>query len=215
MREIMIACVLLGCGPMYAPPQTAQPAPTVTQEPPAGDDDPAAPTSEEGAGAPAPRPHAPPMPPAPRPSNLSAEASAFVAAHNKVRAQHCAGPLTWSAKLADAAQRWANTLRDRGCKFEHTQNNVYGENLAGGTIGALDAGSTVAMWYDEQKQYRFGSGGFSMDTGHFTQVVWRGTTQLGCGHSQCNGNDIFVCEYDPPGNYEGEYDKNVMPVGCK
>ena len=70
------------------------------------------------------------------------------------------------------------------------------------------------MWYDEIKQYRFPDGGFSMQTGHFTQVVWRGTTQVGCGHSQCNGNDIWVCEYDPPGNWEGQYRENVLPTAA-
>ena len=71
------------------------------------------------------------------------------------------------------------------------------------------------MWYDEIAQYRFPDGGFSMETGHFTQVVWRGTTQVGCGHSQCKGNDIWVCNYDPAGNWDGQYRENVLPRGCK
>jgi hypothetical protein len=45
--------------------------------------------------------------------------------------------------------------------------------------------------------------------------VWRGTTQLGCGMAQCGGNDIWVCNYDPPGNYQNEYKTNVLPTGCK
>jgi len=45
--------------------------------------------------------------------------------------------------------------------------------------------------------------------------VWRGTTEVGCGHSRCNGMDVWVCEYDPPGNWEGQYRENVLPVGCK
>ena len=70
------------------------------------------------------------------------------------------------------------------------------------------------MWYDEIAQYRFPDGGFSMQTGHFTQVVWRGTKRVGCGRSQCKGMDIYVCEYDPPGNWEGQYRDNVRPRGC-
>lgn len=141
-------------------------------------------------------------------------AQRFVDAHNKARAQHCAAPLTWSTKLAAAAQKWADALRDQGCTFGHS-GGPYGENLAAGTIGALDPESTVAFWYDEIKQYKFPDGGFSMKTGHFTQLVWRGTKQLGCGHSQCKGNDIWVCEYDPPGNWDGEYRTNVLPKGCR
>ena len=58
-------------------------------------------------------------------------------------------------------------------------------------------------------------GGFSMKTGHFTQVVWRGTTAVGCGRSQCNGLDVWICQYDPPGNVEGQYRDNVRPTGCR
>ena len=224
MRATMIACLLLGCGQMYDRPGQGQQTPQQTsqqtsqpQGPPGGGEatDPSTAQDPPNPGNPTAVAPVPPAPPAPAGQALSAEAAGYVAAHNKVRAQHCAGALTWSPKLASVAQAWANSLRDRGCKFEHSQNNAYGENLAGGTIGMLDPNATVAMWYEELKDYNFASGGFSMQSGHFTQVVWRGTTQLGCGRSQCNGSDIIVCEYDPPGNFEGEYAKNVLPVGCK
>jgi len=142
------------------------------------------------------------------------DAAAWVAAHNRFRALHCAGELAWSAKLAQVAQRWANALRDRSCSFEHS-GGAYGENLAAGTTGTLDPATVVKMWYDEVADYRFPDGGFSMKTGHFTQVVWRGTTQIGCGRSQCKGLDIFVCEYSPAGNWEGQYRDNVKPRGCR
>ena len=141
-------------------------------------------------------------------------AQQIVDAHNQVRAKHCAAPLTWAPKLAQVAQRWANALRDKGCAFGHS-NGSYGENLAAGTTGMLDAEAVVKMWYDEVAHYKFPDGGFSMETGHFTQLVWRGTTQVGCGRSQCKGMDIWVCEYDPPGNWEGQYRDNVRPVGCR
>jgi uncharacterized protein YkwD len=138
----------------------------------------------------------------------------MVDAHNRVRAKHCAGPLTWSPKLAQVAQRWASSLRDKGCAFGHS-NGSYGENLAAGSTGLLDPEAVVKMWYDELAQYKFPNGGFAMQTGHFTQVVWRQTTQVGCGRSQCKGMDIWVCEYDPPGNWEGQYRENVLPLGCR
>jgi uncharacterized protein YkwD len=137
-----------------------------------------------------------------------------VVAHNAARVKHCAGALTWSSKLAAYAQNWADTLKSKGCVFGHSGGN-YGENLAAGTEGVLDPEATVAMWYDEIKQYKFPDGGFSMKTGHFTQLVWRSTTHVGCGHVACRGNDIWVCEYDPPGNYDGEYRTNVLPPNCK
>jgi len=142
------------------------------------------------------------------------EAAQWVEAHNRLRARHCAAALTWSTKLAELAQRWANALRDRGCQFGHSHGTT-GENLAAGTIGTLDPGTVVKMWYDEIAQYHFPDGGFSPSTGHFTQVVWRATRRVGCGHSQCKGMDILVCEYDPAGNWEGQYRDNVLPRGCK
>jgi pathogenesis-related protein 1 len=145
------------------------------------------------------------------PADLS---SPFVAAHARVRAKHCAPPLTWSPKLAEYAQHWADSLKAHRCSFEHS-NGQYGENLAAGTIGALDPAGTVDYWYSEIKDYKFPDGGFSMKTGHFTQLVWKSTTQVGCGHAQCNGLDLWVCEYDPPGNVEGEYRANVLPPNCR
>jgi uncharacterized protein YkwD len=141
--------------------------------------------------------------------------TAIVDAHNAVRAKHCAGPLTWSPKLAAVAQDWANSLKAQGCKFGHKPRNQYGENLAAGTSGTLDGRAVADMWYDEVKLYKFPDGGFSMQTGHFTQVVWRQTTQLGCAMTSCNGMDIWVCEYDPPGNVDTMYRQNVLQTGCR
>jgi pathogenesis-related protein 1 len=141
-------------------------------------------------------------------------AQRFVDAHNADRAKHCAKPLAWSNDIAKVAQAWADTLRAKGCVFQHS-NGSYGENLAAGTAGMLDPEAVTKMWYDEGASYNFRSGGFSMTTGHFTQVVWRGTTSIGCGHTTCNGNDIWVCNYDPAGNVEGEYKDNVLAPGCK
>src|SRR6476469_8569813 len=76
-------------------------------------------------------------------------AAAWIKAHNEARAKHCAPPLEWSPTIAKVAQSWANQLKAKGCVFGHSGNPKYGENLAAGTIGALDPESTVGMWYDE------------------------------------------------------------------
>jgi uncharacterized protein YkwD len=162
-----------------------------------------------------PQPAAAPADPAPpAPSDF---ASAMLAEHNRYRARHCAPPLTWSAEIAERAQHWADRLRDHGCGLEHS-HGPYGENLAAATAGLLDTAAVVAMWYREIEAYDFKRGGFSMQTGHFTQVVWRGTARLGCARSTCggaDGADVWVCNYDPPGNYEGQFRDNVRPQGCK
>jgi len=138
----------------------------------------------------------------------------LLAAHDRVRAQHCAPPLTWSAELAATAQEWADGLVARGCVLEHSRSTL-GENLAMATTGALDAESAVQQWYREHERYRYRPGGFSMETGHFTQVVWVGTRTLGCGTATCQGMEIWVCNYDPPGNVEGEYRTHVLPTSCR
>ena len=217
MHSLALVAALGGCGQMYQSPggKQAEPAPPPapaaqpgTGGPPGGAD-PWTPEPTNAAAMPPQRQPAPAPPAAP-----AGDAERLVAAHNKVRALHCAQPLTWSPKLAQVAQQWANSLRDQGCKFGHS-GGKFGENLAAGTTGAMDPESVVTMWYDEVKGYSFKQPGFSMQTGHFTQVVWRGTTQVGCAMAQCKGNDVWVCEYDPPGNWEGQYREQVLPVGCK
>jgi uncharacterized protein YkwD len=209
--RLVIGILVAGCGSSTKPPASeAVPA----SDPPSSSDGWTKPVDSESEKIPAPAPAAAARKPAGAPK-LDATAQAFFDAHNRARAKHCAPPLAWSATLATVAQSWANELAAKGCTFGHSPGRNYGENLAAGTIGALDPESTVAMWYDEIKLYKFPDGGFSMQTGHFTQVVWTTTTQVGCGHVQCKGNDIFVCNYDPPGNWKGQYKQHVLPASCK
>jgi len=54
-----------------------------------------------------------------------------------------------------------------------------------------------------------------MNTGHFTQVVWKGSQQLGCGVASCPaipGGTFYVCRYVPAGNVQGAFPNNVTPA---
>lgn len=119
--------------------------------------------------------------------------------HNSLRAKHGVGALSWSSELQNSAQRWAD-----GCAFEHSHSGV-GENLG---LNYPDFSSVVQSWYDEIYQYNYQSGGFSAATGHATQLLWKGTAQLGCGYQTSCG--LYVCQYNPAGNVIGQFQDNVF-----
>lgn len=198
---VVLACIAPATEsvPSTGPPGGGGSSPGTAEPGPLGDPPGAEPT---GSG-----------PPANADGGEPAALRGILAAHNAVRARHCAPPLVWSAELAAVAQRWADQLRNAGCAFDHSQTQ-YGENLAAATAGSLDHQGVVDMWYREIDQYDFARGGFTMATGHFTQVVWAGSQRLGCGLSSCGGMQTWVCNYDPPGNYGGQFDRNVVPATC-
>jgi uncharacterized protein YkwD len=123
--------------------------------------------------------------------------------HNEFRAKHCAPAMTWDDGIAAAAQTYADA-----CNFDHDPNNNLGENIASGSEQPTE------MWYSEVSKYDFAMPGFSSDTGHFTQVVWRGSTSLGCGRAQCDFGVFYVCRYSPAGNDtgDGQFQQNVLPA---
>ncbi|EIW64740.1 PR-1-like protein [Trametes versicolor FP-101664 SS1] len=135
----------------------------------------------------------------------------YLSAHNTIRAQHGASPLTWSDDLAAKAQQWAN-----GCVFQHSGGTLgpFGENLAAGTGSSYGIASAVKSWTDEVSEYDSSNPVPS----HFTQVVWKASTQVGCAVQSCNGifaasfgpAKFFVCEYSPQGNVIGQFGQNVQ-----
>ncbi|KAG0677129.1 hypothetical protein C6P41_002201 [Kluyveromyces marxianus] len=127
--------------------------------------------------------------------------------HNSLRAKHSAGPLQWDSNLASKAQDYANTYVCDG-QLKHS-TLPYGENLA---LGYNTTAATMA-WYDEYKLYDFSNGQFSTQTGHFTQLVWKNSTKLGCAYLICGKyyGQYTICEYDPPGNIVGQFQQNVLP----
>jgi uncharacterized protein YkwD len=140
--------------------------------------------------------------------------------HNTLRADHCAAPLVWDEEVAASAQAWADQ-----CTGDHAKGTGMGENLAGRTgDDAMNTLETrVDSWYSEVAMYDFANPGFSLDTGHFTQLVWRGTSKLGCGVKQCpstatrfpwaEGERVtyLVCRYVAGGNVPGEFPANALP----
>ncbi|CAK9145004.1 unnamed protein product [Ilex paraguariensis] len=127
----------------------------------------------------------------------------FLDAHNKARAQVGVRPLVWNDTVSAYAQNYANK-RIGDCNLEHSEG-PYGENIAEG-YGDLKAADAVSMWVGEKSCYDYSSnscvGGECL---HYTQVVWADSVHLGCARVQCHNGWVFVtCNYDPPGNYEGQ-----------
>ncbi|KAH8798395.1 PR-1-like protein [Flagelloscypha sp. PMI_526] len=131
--------------------------------------------------------------------------------HNKFRAERNAPAMKWSDKAAGKAQEWANK-----CKFEHSGGTLgpFGENLAAGTGDSYDAAAAFKSWGEDEE------GDFdpkNPQPSHFTQVVWKDSTEVGCGMAECDGifdakfgkAKYFVCEYSNQGNVIGQFEKNV------
>jgi pathogenesis-related protein 1 len=145
-------------------------------------------------------------------SALSAFAKEFVDAHNDVRARvspPSTPPLpamTWSESLSDVASTWA-----AGCVFEHS-TTPYGENLAVFSANDTSPREVVELWAAEVADYDYDANRCApqKQCGHYTQVVWRDSSEVGCAATSCDSvvgfgrGRLFVCNYDPPGNYVGE-----------
>ncbi|GAA5991891.1 hypothetical protein JCM10908_002257 [Rhodotorula pacifica] len=143
-----------------------------------------------------------------------------LAAHNDFRATHHADALVWNTTLQAAAQKWADH-----CEWEHSGGKVgpYGENLFAVApikqTTPLDSKGGIKSWNDEEKMYDYNKPtGYSHETGHFTQVVWKETKQLGCAWARCDGifgSGVGGFLYWPGGNMVGSDNKyfrdNVLP----
>ena len=131
-----------------------------------------------------------------------------ITAHNQYRAKHNAPPLKWSSKAAMVAQRWAEQLAKMN-KLQHGDHEGMGQNLAYMSGKPMTGQEATDMWYNEIKDYDFSNPKFTPGTGHFTQVVWAGSTEIGVGKAT-NGRQTFVvANYCPPGNYQGQFKENV------
>ncbi|EFJ53247.1 hypothetical protein VOLCADRAFT_86343 [Volvox carteri f. nagariensis] len=108
---------------------------------------------------------------------------------NFYRYVHRAPPLQWSSSLAQGAQDYADELAARGCALDHSVNQAFGENLMqvisypAPDIGCMEA---VDGWYSEVQYYDFTTPkpfevNWPRRIGHFSQLVWRASSALGCG----------------------------------
>lgn len=135
-----------------------------------------------------------------------------LAAHNRERSSLGVEPLNWNPTLARSAQAWADRLAADNA-FEHAPENVadpQGENLWAGTKRHFSIERMVDGWVREKQHFKPGrfpdnsTTGRVEDIGHYTQLMWRQTRQVGCAMATGAREDVLVCRYAEAGNYRGE-----------
>lgn len=159
----------------------------------------------------------------------------ILAQHNIKRALHVDTPSLNDSltALTEVAQGYSNYLRDNNL-FLHSVTE-FGENLYSFSSterfqvteenckkAAVDA---VVSWYDEIKFFNWEQPSLDSslgDVGHFTQVIWRDTQQVGCGLAIADSPITFkdnsfyrnfvVCNYEKAGNFVNALNENLKPL---
>lgn len=139
-------------------------------------------------------------------------ADRLLAAHNEERRRVGVPDLRWSQKLAAEAQAYARKLAKRQALVHATRDERggAGENLWAGNAGFYSAEEMVESMVAEKPDFRPGTfpdvsrTGQWRDVGHYTQLIWRETEELGCAVAPGGGHDWLVCRYWPAGNTFGK-----------
>lgn len=138
--------------------------------------------------------------------------------HNETRQAVGTGTLKWNCALADFAQKWAN--KDT---FEHSPEkdrqgiiagSFAGENLSNDSETNQNMQKLIQGWIDEKQHLASDAKTCAAGKvcGHYTQMVWRATTEVGCGVFRKSNSlgvefkgqaSYFVCIYNPGGNTDG------------
>jgi uncharacterized protein YkwD len=136
--------------------------------------------------------------------------------HNKFRPVHEVPELESLNRLKLSALNHARRISHSGTMNASGPSNT-GVNLAmmGGNVNFQNCYNiglnNFELWYKGKDKYDYKNGSFSMDTGSFTQVVWKQTHYIGCGVSIENNQAFGVCHYQPPGNVMSQFQENVLP----
>jgi pathogenesis-related protein 1 len=146
--------------------------------------------------------------------------------HNELREKHFKAPLKYSKMLEMSSQTWALHLaKEEGCKMVHSHGE-FGENIFWASAEVrktkrsdekewhvhrsaqrVKSEKPVQDWYDEIIFYDYMNNSCKKGEmcGHYTQVVWKNTKEVGCAAYQCaDKSQVWVCQYKPAGNYVGQ-----------
>jgi uncharacterized protein YkwD len=135
----------------------------------------------------------------------------LLVAHNTERVRVGVPPLQWDPALAAAAASYGPALAALG-RLQHSPKALrpgQRENLWRGTAGAYAPEQMVGTWIAERRYFRPGiypnvsTSGNWLDVSHYTTMIWRTTTRVGCAIYRDRGIDWLICRYSPPGNIDG------------
>jgi glioma pathogenesis-related protein 2 len=152
--------------------------------------------------------------------------NSMVASINTYRKAHSAPPVVLDQDLVNYAKSRAEHVAEKGT-LVHDGTGGYGENLftssskPNPTVGPATAATKA--WYDENQNYNYDTfvSNYPDDpkkkvVGHFTQLVWKGSTKIGagrvCGTADGEWHDTYIAvNFSTAGNMEGAYKDNVTP----
>ena len=149
--------------------------------------------------------------------------------HNKYRQMHGVENLTLDNELIKLAQDYSAVLAYKQYKYsiepsgnKNKNKEKVGENIFTCTSilneRCYQESSTkpVDEWYNEKAFYNYNDPGFTLNTAHFTQIIWKATSKMGCGASVRTDGVTFkvVCNYYIAGNIvnSAKYKENVLPL---
>ena len=116
-----------------------------------------------------------------------------LASINTHRSHHQVSPMTWDDRLAAQAAKFVAK-----CPVQHSDVPGVGENIA---FGHTEFAAAVDAWYSEAAVYSFEQPGFKVETGHFSQLVWKDSSRVGCAYNKACTWSTWTCWYDPPGEW--------------
>lgn len=131
----------------------------------------------------------------------------YLDAHNTARSAVGVADISWDDTVQAYAEDYANQ-RISDCSLVHS-GGPYGENLFWGSSTSYSGIDAVNSWVDEKQYYDYNTNtcASGQTCGHYTQVVWRDSTQIGCARVECDNNAgvFIICSYNPAGNVVGQW----------
>ncbi|XP_020026253.1 cysteine-rich secretory protein 2-like [Castor canadensis] len=114
--------------------------------------------------------------------------------------------MEWNREATGNAQKWANKcILSHSSSEDRKTRTRCGENLYMSS-DPTPWSTAIQSWFNEREGFTYGVGpkGPDVVVGHYTQLVWYSSYQIGCGIAFCPNQEnlkyFYVCQYCPVGN---------------